>query len=147
MTDHKGIDKMMTSRYRSARAGNLLFCILLMVTMQACAIRTYHETPPTMPQAVEPVNAAVFTNGTPVRFVWRATDNTEHYDFHIFDRTTSDIERYYMAALKPESVCAGGLCSVTLNVNMASDTGHAWRVRAYNSAGNSGWTRTIFQIE
>ena len=133
-------------QYRSALAGNLLLSMALVFTLQACATRAYYETPPQMPQALEPVNASELANGVPVQFTWQASETAEHYDFHIFDRTTGDIRRYYMAALRPEAVCAGSQCSVTVSLDMPSDTSHAWRVRASNSAGNSAWTRKIFKI-
>ncbi len=99
-----------------------------------------------MPIPVEPAVDTMIASGTPVRFVWRASDTAEHYDFHIFDRTTTDIKKYYRKALKPASVCAATICSLTMTVSMPVDNGHAWRVRAYNSAGNSEWSRTVFRI-
>ena len=114
--------------------------------LSGCAGRTYYEQPPTMPVAMEPARDAVLYNGTPVRFVWRAADNAESYDFHIFDRTTSDIQKYSRVALEPESICVDQICSLSMPLNMPVDNGHAWRVRARNSAGYSGWTRLLFRI-
>lgn len=138
---------MMNREHRRDLFGTVVLCAVLLVTVNACAARTYYEAPPMTPQVLEPADAAVLSNGVPIRFVWRASDTAEHYDFHIFDRTSSDIQRYYRAALRPETICAGGQCSLTLSVDMPADAGHAWRVRAHNSAGNSAWSRRLFQIK
>lgn len=111
-----------------------------------CASRPYFDAPPLMPEPLEPVVDTVLVNGAPVRFVWRETPNTEFYEFHIFDRTNSDITRYAQAQLKPSSVCGGGICSLTTILSMPIDAGHAWRVRATNNAGFSSWSRSIFAV-
>lgn len=124
-------------------------CLLvaLLIGVSACTTRVYYENPPLMPVVVEPVAQAVLVNGAPVSFVWRESLNTESYEFHIFDRTNSDIQRYYHSNLMPVTVCAAGLCSITLSLAMPVDKGHAWRVRSYNNAGYSTWSRKIFQIQ
>lgn len=127
--------------------GSVFLWLALAGMVQGCAWRTYYESPPATPQVLEPVNAAVLGNDVPVRFVWRETADTEHYEFHVFDRTTSDIQRYFKAPLYPSSVCAAGLCSLTLTFDMPVVEGHAWRVRSANSAGKSAWSRTLFKIE
>lgn len=122
--------------------------ILAFVTgLSACSTRVYYENPPMMPDVIEPVAEAVLVNGTPVRFVWRESDRAESYEFHIFDRTNSDIQRYYLSGLMPATVCANGVCSISVTLSMPVDKGHAWRVRAYNNAGFSTWTRKIFKIQ
>lgn len=124
----------------------LLVLVATTLAMSACTSRIRYEAPPLMPLPVEPITGIALSNAVPTRFVWQAARNTEYYEFHIYDRTTTDIQRYYRTPLRPSSVCGGELCSITITLAMPQDTGHAWRVRAFNNAGFSEWSRTIFSI-
>lgn len=87
-----------------------------------------------------------FLSGESVLFRWSRTEAAEHFDFHIFNVTNSDITQYSYQQLKSVNVCVGETCSISLSVRLPESDKHAWRVRAGNIAGKSDWTRTLFSI-
>jgi len=99
-----------------------------------------------MPLAEIPGINAQFMYEESVTFSWTRSDTAEHYDFHLFNATNSDISEYYYPELKPSDVCTVETCSINLTVRLPVSNRHAWRVRAGNVAGKSNWTRTIFSI-
>ena len=125
---------------------------LLCTGLGGCALPVAYDEPPPMPAPLSPAVGASLVVDTPTRFVWAPVKRAAHYDFHLFDRETRDIERYYRAALDPAEVCRGEAgeegaeCAVTLSVALPYLEGHAWRVRAGNNAGKSGWTRREFTM-
>ena len=125
-----------------AAAGVALLC----VGLGACSLPIAYDEPPPMPLALSPAEEANLIVNAPVRFVWTAVERADHYDFHVFDRETRDISRYYRAELEPGTVCRDGECAVTLSVALPYTHDHAWRVRAGNNAGKSDWTRTRFAM-
>lgn len=110
-----------------------------------CVSRPWYDEPPAIPVPLEPAAASIVVNQAATRFVWRASENTEHYEFHIFNRVNSDINRYYLNEIDPDEVCYQSLCEITLEVSLPVVKGHAWRVRASNIAGKSAWTRIEFE--
>lgn len=131
----------------TAYVSRVCLIVLFVMGLSGCSTRIHYDSPPFMPVVIEPAKEAILKNGTPVSFRWRMSAATESYEFHIFDRTSVDIQRYYLRDLMPDTICSAGVCSVTLTLSMPADSGHAWRVRAYNNAGFSAWTRHIFAIE
>jgi len=116
------------------------------MVITACSTRTVYDSPPATPLTVFPAEAQQISRGQMVRFVWRMTADTQSYDFHLFDRTSGDITRYAQSSLSPQRICREGACSIEVVVNLPVDKGHAWRVRATNSAGSSAWSRTVFAV-
>lgn len=123
----------------------LLLTAITVLALSGCATRTFYDAPPPMPIPVEPAVDSVLANGVPVRFVWQASRDTDYYEFHIFNRLTSDISQFYRSNLLPASVCGGGLCALTMTFSMPLSDSHAWRVRAVNNAGFTDWSRSIFE--
>ena len=99
-----------------------------------------------MPLAITPEAESRFLSGEYVTFSWSRSDTAEHYDFHLFNANTSDIDQYYKRDLIPDRICDATLCSIALTVRLPESDRHAWRVRASNIAGKSSWTRTLFAI-
>jgi len=111
-----------------------------------CATPEWHDTPPGMPAAIAPGVGAELVAGAPVRFSWTPAERATHYDFHVFDRESGDIMRHDRSALDARTACDADECAVTLPITLSEIDGHAWRVRAGNVAGKSGWTRSIFSM-
>lgn len=111
-----------------------------------CAMPEWHDTPPELPEPIAPETGANLVVNAPVRFAWRPVERATHYDFHVFDRETRDITRYYRDELDAASVCTAEACSLTLSIALPYVDGHAWRVRSGNNAGKSGWTRSTFSM-
>lgn len=97
-----------------------------------------------MPEVISPPSAAELGNVSTVEFIWHATQQTESYEFHIFNAQTSDIKTYMRTNLKAETICRDELCSITLTLSLPESNRHAWRVRSTNVAGWSAWTRRQF---
>ena len=124
-----------------------LLLVFAVLCISACSAQTYYEVAPVTPIAVSPQPTEVLKRGQSVRFVWRETADTEHYEFHIFDRTTADIDRYYVADIDPQRVCLEGVCAITHTLELPVDNGHAWRVRSSNRAGKSPWSRVLMDVQ
>lgn len=124
----------------------LFMCALAGIALVSCATTPWYDTPPRMPVVITPEVGVPFLSGENVTFVWSSSDTAEHYDFHLFNATNSDIDEYFNRDLDPASVCDGDTCSITLTVRLPESDRHAWRVRAGNVAGNSSWTRTLISI-
>jgi len=120
--------------------------MLLASVLTACASRPYYDDPPSVPQNLSPVVGQDVVINAETRFVWEAAERVEHYDFHVFDRSTGDIEKYYRDKLNPASVCVADQCSISLTIALPYIDEHAWRVRAANNAGKSSWSRSTFNI-
>ena len=121
------------------------FLLVVAVSCVGCAGMPYYENPPPTPIPILPAKSSVIVNQTDTRFVWRETENAEHYDFHIFNRANSDISTYFLERIDPDEVCYQQLCEITLELLLPVRNGHAWRVRAGNIAGKSAWTRIEFE--
>ncbi len=126
------------------------FCYAAMLVplaiLAGCAGGAVYERPPSIPINLAPAEDANIIANTETTFVWQASADAEYYEFHIFDRSTSDIQKYYMRNLSPGKVCSNGQCSITLNVALPNMKDHAWRVRAGNYVGLSNWTRYRFSM-
>ena len=111
-----------------------------------CATPEWHDAPPGMPDAIAPEVGASLVVNAPTRFSWAPAERAAHYDFHVFDRETRDITRYYRTELDAGTICTPEACAVTLPIALPYVDGHAWRVRAGNNAGKSDWTRSTFSM-
>ena len=111
-----------------------------------CATPAWHDTPPGTPAAIAPESGARLVVNAPTRFSWVPAERATHYDFHVFDRETRDITRYFRTALDARTICTPEACAVTLPLALPYVDGHAWRVRAGNNAGKSEWTRSTFSM-
>lgn len=117
---------------------------VLLLCMSACASRPWYDAPPPMPVPLSPEVKAELGTPTAVEFVWSRTGQTEGYDFHVFNGVTTDIDQYMLRNLQPEQICAGDTCRVRVPLALPASKRHAWRVRSYNNAGRSAWTRHLF---
>lgn len=99
-----------------------------------------------MPVIVAPVEGSALIINAETRFEWRPAERATHYDFHLFNRQSGDIQRYYQRELSSSSVCSQDICTVLVSVALPYLPGHAWRVRAGNHVGKSTWTRTTFTM-
>lgn len=111
-----------------------------------CASGPVYDSPPLPPTNVSPVESTDIVVNAQTTFVWLASDTAEYYEFHIFNNETNDIEQHARRNLRADSVCQGAQCSLTMSVALPIKKDHAWRVRAGNYAGLSGWTRTRFNM-
>ena len=118
----------------------------VLVVLVGCATEPYYEAAPINPINVAPSEDVNISVNARTTFSWLATENTQFYEFHIFNQVTKDTTQYRHDKLEVESVCSEGRCSLTLNVDLPISDGHAWRVRAGNNAGLSEWNRTRFNM-
>lgn len=98
-----------------------------------------------------PANGEELVINTATRFSWRGADDADLYEFHVFDRQSGDIERYYRRGLQARDICRtndadGPVCTIELAIALPYLDGHAWRVRAGNVAGWSSWSRDLFTM-
>ena len=101
--------------------------------------------PPGVPAVLGPLGATL-APGEPATFEWSAVEGARGYDFHLFDATTGDLVDD-VRGLDPGRVCdASGTCSIALSPRLPPAPNHAWRVRATNGYGASGWTRTPLAV-
>ena len=97
------------------------------------------------PVNVSPVAASDLAQGSDVEFVWQRDSLAVSYEFHIFDNVNKETTPY-VTGLVADDICVDGLCSLTYAVTQPVANYHAWRVRALNAQGYSGWSRTIFSV-
>jgi len=129
---------------RSRISGWVLTALLAMLA--SCATEPYYEAAPTMPVNASPGEDVSIIVNAQTTFVWQPTDNTQFYQFHIYNQTNKDTTQYSRDKLLQDKVCTDGLCRLTLNVNLPLAKSHAWRVRSANNAGFSEWNRTRFSM-
>jgi len=111
-----------------------------------CATGPVYDRPPEMPvNQFPPVGENLF-KGQEGRFVWQPAVDATHYDFHLFDRSTGDIESHAKRRLRAADICVADECVVYLYLGLPALDDHAWRVRASNSAGYSAWSRSVFNV-
>jgi len=113
-----------------------------------CATGSLYDQAPEMPNNQFPPIGENLIKGQEASFVWQPAIDATHYDFHIFDRTTGDIEGHAQRGLRADDVCdlVANECRVDLYIDLPVLDDHAWRVRGSNSAGFSPWTRSIFNV-
>ena len=100
---------------------------------------------PGVPRVAGPIGATL-RSGEPATFEWEAVDGAVGYDFHLFDATSGDLVDD-VRGLRPDDVCdASGRCALDLAPVLPPASNHAWRVRATNGHGASGWTRTLLAV-
>lgn len=116
------------------------------VSVSGCASGTVYDSVPLVPMNVSPSEESEIANNSSVTFVWQASTGAQYYEFHIFNQQTKDINQYYRRNLQASDVCQNGRCELTVSVSLPEATDHAWRVRAVNNVGFSGWTRTRFDM-
>lgn len=120
--------------------------LALPAVLVSCATGPYYEEPPITPTNVSPGDDVNISVNAETTFTWLPTENTEYYEFHIYNQQTKDTTQYRHDNLQDGQVCLEGQCSLTLNVDLPMSKGHAWRVRAGNNAGLSEWNRTRFNM-
>jgi len=120
--------------------------IALLVMLASCATEPYYEAAPITPVSTSPSDDVEIGVNAQTTFVWLPTENTQFYEFHIYNQITKDIKQYSRTRLLDNAVCRDGLCRLTMNVDLPKAKGHAWRVRAGNNAGLSEWNRTRFNM-
>jgi len=118
----------------------------VVLALNGCATETLYSTVPTVPVNISPEEESDIVGNSSTTFVWRASENAQYYEFHIFDQVTKDINQHSRGNLRASDVCSDGTCRVTLDVVLPTVQDHAWRVRAANNAGFSGWSRTRFNV-
>jgi len=125
----------------------IAFCskFQMLSILTGCAGEVF-DTPPLTPVNVSPIEGADIALSTTTTFVWLASERAQYYDFHLFNVDNGDIEQYASRNMRRDSVCENDRCRLTLSVSLPFLEGHAWRVRAGNNAGVSGWTRTRFNM-
>ena len=120
--------------------------ISLLFMLFSCATEPYYEAAPLTPTNVSPVEDIEISVNASTTFTWLPTENTQYYEFHIYNQKTKDTVQYLHDQLLEANICQEGRCSLTLNVDLPTVEGHAWRVRAGNNAGLSEWNRTRFNM-
>ncbi len=141
-----GAKKQMNSISRVSIKKSIWVVPALLAVLVSCATEPYYEVAPISPTNVSPgddVNIGVNAETT---FTWLPTENTQYYEFHIYNQKTKDTTQYLHDNLQVGQICLEGRCSLTLNVDLPMSKGHAWRVRAGNNAGLSEWNRTRFNM-
>lgn len=102
---------------------------------------------PDVPTVVSPaVNADLIVNAAS-NFVWQHDPQAATYEFHFFDNAPGPNRGArvpFITDLRPQDLCVGAICTYSALVDLPVFSSHAWRVRARNSLGVSGWTRTPF---
>lgn len=127
------------------QVGPVISMAIAVWVASGCASKPWYDAPPPMPQPVSPSVSAILGSVDEVEFLWRASEHTEHYDFHIFNAQTSDIDQFMLKGMSVASICQGDLCGITINIgSLPVSERHAWRVRSTNMAGFSGWSRSLF---
>jgi len=121
------------------------FAFVLFI-LASCATEPYYEAAPVTPTNVSPDEDVNISANASTTFTWLSTENTQYYEFHIYNQNTKDTTQYLHDQLQEASICQDGRCSLTLNVDLPTSKGHAWRVRAGNNAGLSEWNRTRFSM-
>ena len=107
----------------------------------------YVEPPviaPVVPVHISPIEGAPISAGATQTFTWEAQSVPVAYDFHLFDRTDGALSFVY--DIDPAVACDDIHCSIDYLVNLPILDNHAWRVRAKNTAGISGWSRSVFDV-
>jgi len=120
--------------------------IAVLAILAGCATEPYYEAAPITPVNVSPGEDVNIGVNAQMTFVWQSTENTQFYEFHIYNQNSKDTTQYRHDNLREDSVCQEGVCRLTLNVDLPTSKGHAWRVRAGNNAGLSEWNRTRFNM-
>ena len=116
------------------------------VAVTGCAAFPEAGDAPSVPVPVRPADAADVVANARTRFVWAPVEGASGYDFHVFDRTTRDIERYRRDGLRARDVCDADACSIETSLSLPRVKDHAWRVRAVGRGGASEWSRARFAM-
>ena len=120
--------------------------LLLVASCGGCALFPDDAAPPLQPAPLAPADASDIVANARTRFAWAPVEGADRYDFHVFDRATGDIERYRVDDLRARDVCDAERCSIEMSLSLPRMKDHAWRVRARNLAGASGWSRAVFAM-
>lgn len=120
--------------------------LFMQVMLVSCATEPFYEAAPLTPTNVSPDEDVNISVKAPTTFTWLSTENTQYYEFHIFNQNTKDTTQYRHDHLLDTNICQEGKCNLTLSVDLPTVKGHAWRVRAGNNAGLSEWNRTRFNM-
>lgn len=99
-----------------------------------------------VPENALPSVGAEIVAGEEVEFVWAPVDDADHYDFHLFNGVTGDIEQYYRSQAAPERICDASACRLVIKVELPESDAHAWRVRAARGDDLSEWSRSLFTV-
>lgn len=118
---------------------------MFLLLLGGCATSPEFETPPRMPQNLLPVHDSDLRNGVEITFSWRSVALAVDYEFHIFDRS-SGASVNQRVRINPDKACVDSICTIVETLDMPILKYHAWRVRAVNPAGQSGWSRSLFNV-
>lgn len=108
--------------------------------------------PPTTPVAISPADKADLVIDVVADFQWEHQPQVQSYDFHFFNnaptgpRGPRGARQPFVSNLQPDELCSAGVCTLAQLVDLPEFANHAWRVRARNAAGLSGWSRTLFNV-
>ncbi len=107
------------------------------------------QEPPSLPLPDVPTNLTPVVDvqveaGATQTFTWESQSVAAAYDFHLFDRTNGDLTFVY--DIEPAQACAHDVCTLDVVVSLPIHPDHAWRVRAKNETGISGWSRSEFDV-
>lgn len=92
--------------------------------------------PPASPMPLSPVGT--ITSRLPT-YSWSAVSNADSYLVWVDDASGKNILKQWYDAPK---VCSGATCAVTPPVQL-ENVAHTWFVKAWNSAGTSGWSTPV----
>ena len=135
----------MTFEFIHWRIRHLLIAIFLVGGVTACAHSPEFETAPLMPKNMLPVVDSNLRNGVEITFSWTEVALAVDYEFHVFDRSSGALLNQ-RAGINPSIACAESVCTLTETLDLPPMRRHAWRVRAVNPAGQSMWSRSVFNI-
>jgi len=100
---------------------------------------------PEDPVPIFPGQDALLVSGATIDFQWQASPSAETYDFHFFDGVTP-LTLPFLEGYDPAELCVDDVCTLTLPMELPVGNLHAWRVRAVNSIGITGWSRQRFSV-
>lgn len=103
---------------------------------------------PELPLIVAPEDSTDLIINQVSDFLWQHDPQAATYEFHFFDNAPGPDRgaRADIIGLRPQDLCEDTVCTLSQLVDLPAYANHAWRVRARNSLGVSGWTRTTFNV-
>ncbi len=99
---------------------------------------------PAVPINLTPQPDAIVDAGSTQTFIWSADPLAASFDFHFFDRIDGSLT--FINDIDPTIACQDASCQLQQLIELPVHANHAWRVRARNASGVSGWSRSEFDI-